>query len=545
MEELLCHLLSTLLLQIKLLYIVHWMINDAAAECIDADTSKSSKPLTQYLFPLNSIQLFVYLMMPLAHTLKESDMDNIRLESGVPMWRSFWDYRQPEAFAFCTPVKPKVSQIQLLPFLKKALNHTAEQDIYMGGEPSKDTGGIYLGGPTSPQRKPSLNVTSPSNGSIALKQTAATEPTGEPLKAKNSVGSDKPSEKHHEKKKRGAKALIRSISEYRRTTTISIEEVAKHLKYVEDGGSAVIDVSDDAPLVSLQDICGTNWSSFDLPSSSSHCEVICEICNSVVAKDGSLVGVCECQDRNLQHYKVINLSSNSPETISSTSSEFDKVTVIEGREAQMTSTRPTDASITQFSDIPSAPISEGPSPMGTPLTPVPAPSGPPRTPVTPEIQVQMCLNGGGTSRERKSVASSPTAGTVCTSTDALQASYFDVAVLRCLYIRHWSEPGVFWGLQYFYQRLLEICDANSQHREFRKRSNSVPIPKLKVTFARPSPCQSKTDLDMLSGDSSRRSPTWTQLHPEGDQPQQDLGQSSRAKVAFYEPDDQQKGFLIY
>ncbi len=32
------------------------------------------------------------------------------------------------------------------------------------------------------------------------------------------------------------------------------------------------------------------------------------------------------------------------------------------------------------------------------------------------------------------------------------ATYFDVAVVRCLFIAHWSEDGVFWALTYINKR---------------------------------------------------------------------------------------------
>jgi hypothetical protein len=32
------------------------------------------------------------------------------------------------------------------------------------------------------------------------------------------------------------------------------------------------------------------------------------------------------------------------------------------------------------------------------------------------------------------------------------ATYFDVAVVRCLFISHWNEDGVFWALTYLNRR---------------------------------------------------------------------------------------------
>ena len=41
--------------------------------------------------------------------------------------------------------------------------------------------------------------------------------------------------------------------------------------------------------------------------------------------------------------------------------------------------------------------------------------------------------------------------------DVLSASYFDVAVLRCLFCPQWGEDGVYWALRFLHNRLLEVC----------------------------------------------------------------------------------------
>lgn len=33
------------------------------------------------------------------------------------------------------------------------------------------------------------------------------------------------------------------------------------------------------------------------------------------------------------------------------------------------------------------------------------------------------------------------------------ATFFDVAVLRCLFVSHWTEEGVYWALTFFHKRL--------------------------------------------------------------------------------------------
>ena len=36
--------------------------------------------------------------------------------------------------------------------------------------------------------------------------------------------------------------------------------------------------------------------------------------------------------------------------------------------------------------------------------------------------------------------------------DTTAATYLDIAVLRCLFILHWQEEGVYWCLHYMYNR---------------------------------------------------------------------------------------------
>lgn len=70
--------------------------------------------------------------------------------------------------------------------------------------------------------------------------------------------------------------------------------------------------------------------------------------------------------------------------------------------------------------------------------------------------------------------------------DVFSASYFDVAVLRCLFCLHWEEDGVYWALRYIHNRLLEICD-EYQGLQFcgRERSKSLPIPDIQVSNNQP------------------------------------------------------------
>ncbi|XP_056632405.1 protein unc-80 homolog isoform X2 [Diorhabda sublineata] len=66
--------------------------------------------------------------------------------------------------------------------------------------------------------------------------------------------------------------------------------------------------------------------------------------------------------------------------------------------------------------------------------------------------------------------------------DSSAASFLDVAVLRCLFITLWQEEGIYWALHYIYNRLRDINDESVGQQQPRKRSNSLPIPKIEVSL---------------------------------------------------------------
>ncbi|KAJ1528104.1 hypothetical protein ONE63_008019 [Megalurothrips usitatus] len=82
------------------------------------------------------------------------------------------------------------------------------------------------------------------------------------------------------------------------------------------------------------------------------------------------------------------------------------------------------------------------------------------------------------------------------------ATFLDVAVLRCLFIPQWQEEGVFWALQFLYHRLRDIADERGHQQQPRRRSNSLPIPKIEVSLYQ-SPEQKKRGTDS-TGDSESK-----------------------------------------
>ncbi|XP_058795328.1 protein unc-80 homolog isoform X2 [Phymastichus coffea] len=66
--------------------------------------------------------------------------------------------------------------------------------------------------------------------------------------------------------------------------------------------------------------------------------------------------------------------------------------------------------------------------------------------------------------------------------DVRAATFLDVAIIRCLFISQWQEEGVFWALQFLYNRLRRINEESSTQQMPRRRSNSLPIPKIEVSI---------------------------------------------------------------
>jgi len=129
----------------KLLYTLHWLILDAASECEDnraaaaavarklanknkrenSSTSRSrdrhkrslstkrhdkSVQKNDYMHSIATIQLFVYLFVPIAKSLQPDDLDNLKLLNGLKIWEPLWAHRTPDIPIFNTLVKPMKKQ---------------------------------------------------------------------------------------------------------------------------------------------------------------------------------------------------------------------------------------------------------------------------------------------------------------------------------------------------------------------------------------------------------------------------------------------------
>ncbi|XP_078453386.1 protein unc-80 homolog [Lampetra planeri] len=76
-----------------------------------------------------------------------------------------------------------------------------------------------------------------------------------------------------------------------------------------------------------------------------------------------------------------------------------------------------------------------------------------------------------------------------------QATYFDVAALRCLFQPHWSEEGVHWGLTFFLQRLRQILEEHAEQGG-RREPDVPPRPRSHSVAVLPSLVNTRKTQDM-------------------------------------------------
>ena len=129
-------------LETKLLYTLHWIVLDAASECEDTDGRFSSQ--TSYLHSLDTIQLFIFLLIPLLSTIKRPEIESLKLLNGLRLWEPLWSSNQPCVACFITPVKSK-----------KALTRPIEENSKV----NFNMANIYLGEDNEEDKKASLSTT--------------------------------------------------------------------------------------------------------------------------------------------------------------------------------------------------------------------------------------------------------------------------------------------------------------------------------------------------------------------------------------------------
>ena len=98
---------------VKLLYTLHWLVLDAAAECDDTESGRGGAGgragggagAGAYVYTLDAVELFVYMLAPLMQSVHTADLQTLKLENGLRMWHPLWSHRQPDVACFSSPVQ--------------------------------------------------------------------------------------------------------------------------------------------------------------------------------------------------------------------------------------------------------------------------------------------------------------------------------------------------------------------------------------------------------------------------------------------------------
>ncbi|KFD56195.1 hypothetical protein M513_02973 [Trichuris suis] len=454
----------------KMLYVLHWLVFDSAIECADSENGSLDEQLSgqedlleQYLLPMHSIQLFVYMLIPLIYCVNQADIaENIRLEGGLSLWEALWNYQQPDVLCFASPVKPKSSQLMCLPMLRRAMQPSiACRNIYMGGkQPSQKTAPE----PEAIQTvKPIMEAAKPQAPSVHLATSLKA------MASKPGIISKFFGDKRLSDGREGQGASFGGILTKRKKNgeeSITLEDIARHLDYIEEGSSDAVEFSDRAPLVQLREICENNWSSDDAtsPVSYTHYETVCEVCDSVIYPSGISDTHCQCNEKAGQASiangdDIAAATPLVPEDMDRTpTAEF--IVSSRGTFPYRKISSPTATA----DQIDSAPQKEPDKNAQACSSSIQAAHSPKHSSVPWE-------NGDGTNGS----SASSTAISKILGLNQTQASYMDVAVLRCLFVSHWSEDGVHWALVYFLGRLQNICEEMLADNAPRQRSLSVPL----------------------------------------------------------------------
>ncbi|EGT33036.1 CBN-UNC-80 protein [Caenorhabditis brenneri] len=444
------------------------------ASCVDDSNGTQSR--TQGLFNISTIQLFIYLIAPLADVITEDEvMDNIRLESGLKIWQAIWQFRQPDIWCFSAPVKQRRDEIPQISFARRHNPNLSE------------TQGVYLGKDENSPRRPSVvpPPKPPRTDAAVLHEKRKLEEEKAKMKKdyiaieiEPELIPEKPDQLLINKTPKSferTSSIVRSVSEYKtnfcgqvqhrtisksqtsdafdvsptsETSAKMIEEV-NGIKFSENENcslSAVFFASDQAPLVNLSDICSgfslegsseptTKTTVYDMQPSTSQC--------LPKLPESSLFLSCPAPVSEVPPF-VLTRASTTEESASSCSQQ----TVVP----------------IQF-NLPASsfPVKEASS--------------------TPTMRTEVRRTDHQRMSSQKSVSSTDDEVDESSFVDPTVASYLDVAVIRSLLITHWQEKGVYWALSYIHNRLIEIKTYMIAKKGSRQRSNSLPSGERKLSVA--------------------------------------------------------------
>nr|XP_033339451.1 protein unc-80 homolog isoform X5 [Megalopta genalis] len=362
-------------METTLLYILHWILLDAAEEC--AETEADSGSPFYYLFSIPTMTLFVYLFAPLCNHLKDIDFKtNLRLENGLKIWASLCECRHPDTPCFTAHCRIKPQALWNRSF-KSSKQHQISDDVFVGG-----------------------NIESPPSQSV-------------------SAFSDQSIDKQS-KQQDDDNTWVSSPKD-----TIFPETIPEESSGAEDEHVVI----------------------FRLPSLS----------ESEKALDGGQGSIFHVAVGRTDDFSKSTLTIEQVTAISGLDKPYQDKTLTIGRVAEKERADKYHKMEKESQDT-SKTKTSGSQKVGPSESSTPGPIN--------SIAIDM---------------------------DVRAATFLDVAVLRCLFVPQWQEEGVHWALQFLYHRLRMINEETSVQQMPRRRSNSLPIPKIEVSIYQ-SPESKKKDV---------------------------------------------------
>ncbi|KAI6240158.1 Protein unc-80 [Aphelenchoides fujianensis] len=419
--------------------------------------------------------MFVYVITPLCHVVKEEEIENhIRLESGLRLWQALWQasggffdkfkfvvlqFRQPELLCFSAPVKQRRNQLPQLTVSRRAPVITAtEQGIYLGDEPVPSTNRRSSQSPATqpssiaPSAKLSMGADSSSSKDTPSKRafTAVPIPEQSPSMERGETiefhppdpAVQQPSTSHAALPPRPTQAptsgIVRSVSDYK--TSELAGDLQNRMSLRKSRTDVFYQSPDSDPFSGMKDIDEAMRFAEDTGSFSEIFQFndraplvqLQEICSaaSIDASD-TFNGEIRHESKPCTACKRFPCSAHRPSIHSIRVPQ----PLAKTRSCAKTSPPEDTSSITSQQTVINRAAKIHPTPL---------------------LQLD--------DSKKDSVA-----------TDPHEATYLDVATMRCLLIRNWSEDGVYWVVKYILNRLTDIRQYRCSHEgPFRSRSNSVP-----------------------------------------------------------------------
>ncbi|KAL7080557.1 hypothetical protein ACQ4LE_000591, partial [Meloidogyne hapla] len=494
---------------VKILYILHWLLIDANVECLSNELSAPSTNGSNYLnvrqftYPISSIQLFVYLLAPLFHVVHEEEIEgHIRLESGLRLWAALWQQRLPELLCFSAPVKQRRNQLTLLntstllPWTKRTQSTAADQGIYIGEKAPLATSAFA---PFVSVRRPSQIPPSSSTYGINPPQINTAIPPPKPprtdlnvlqeleMQKKNKNEIEQETEKIDNKQQlttttlgTTSQGIVRSVSDYKSSAAEqqSQQELTSNLRKSRTTTDAFQSNKsiENSPDSLNDDICSNGiqkiddlfhysdggFSSFNLSlSGGANAPIVKmnEICSGASIDSESVNGTNILLEKQKEEETIGGVSTTNILATTTTKSSLRTLTCnLSGDDTTSQSSQQTViARPTQQQTIkqPKQHSSIAPTPKLSKI-------------ITKRSDSEMSAGLG-----EKSTGDSPFPSTTSLTADPHEANYLDIAILRCLLIKNWSEKGVFWAVRYLLNRLMAMRQYRSLHEgTFRSRCNS-------------------------------------------------------------------------